>query len=68
MKPQDFDIWLKNQIDEPEFDCFLKEIEKRYAMKIIAAMQQGETDFEKGEAAALNWVLELPENLAKPIA
>ena len=67
MKPSDFRAWLIDQKKIGFLDHFLGIIEKMRDDKMIAAGQAGDTDFIKGEAAALRWVLNLPEQLAEPI-
>lgn len=67
MKPSDFRAWLIDQKKIGFLDHFLNEIEQMKDKKANAAGQAGDTDFIKGEAAALRWVLNLPEQLAEPI-
>lgn len=67
MKPEEFDIWLKAQKELGFFDFFLEQIRDKAEKKASSALQEGDTDFIKGEAAALNWVLQQPEKLAESV-
>ena len=64
MKSSDFRAWLIDQKKIGFLDYFLGGIEKRANDLTTAALQDGDTNFDKGQVAALRWVLKQPEELA----
>ena len=64
MDSKAFREWLIQEKKEEYFNYLWKFIEERLDNIRFAACQKGDTEFEKGQVAALNWVKQLPENLA----
>ena len=64
MKPSDFRAWLIDQKKIGFLDYLLGGIEKKANDLTTAALQDGDTNFDKGQVAALRWVLKQPEELA----
>ena len=57
--------WLQSQYSTPGFEAFWKTITDKYEIKVKNALDKGDTDFEKGEVSALNWVKNRPDELMK---
>lgn len=57
--------WLQSQYSIPGFQAFLKMITDKHKSRTDAAVDRGDTEFEKGEASALKWVKNLPDELMK---
>jgi hypothetical protein len=59
--------WLESQRTTEGFERFWKLIKDQHKSRAGAAVARGDTEFEKGEAMALNWVENLPDDLLKTI-
>ena len=57
--------WLEVERKTEGFQRFWERIAKQHAAKMNAALAQGETEYEKGHAAALKWVLNQPDEIMK---
>ncbi len=55
--------WLAEELRGDGLPLLLEEIRKHRARLVYAGLRPGDTDYQKGQVVALNWVLELPENL-----
>lgn len=55
--------WLVQQLNGTYFPLFLAEIEERSKSVGQLAITKGETEHEKGQAVALQWVLSLPQTI-----
>ena len=58
-----FAEWLEAQKRNPNFQRFMGYITERRDYRIKTALAQGDTDFSKGECKALDYVINLPEEL-----
>ena len=57
--------WLDQQLKQVYLPAFIDKIEKQQAGHEQAALTKGDTEYEKGQADALRWVLELPYIIIK---
>lgn len=64
MDSKAFRQWLIEEQKEEYFNYLWDIIEKKLIAVTQAALSEGDTNFYKGQVAALNWVKQLPENLA----
>jgi len=60
-----FKAWLEAQVSGPGsyFPVLLGYIEQHRNDVAVNALQEGDTEFLKGEVRGLDWVLELPRNI-----
>jgi hypothetical protein len=64
MDPKEFREWLIEQRKLEYFPYLWYQIENKLNAYTNAALQAGDTEFAKGQVAALTYVKQLPENLA----
>lgn len=61
----EFIEWVKLQMQGKHLPHLLDTIRGRRDGLKNAALAKGETDYEKGQYAALDWVCDLPADIAK---
>jgi len=64
MDSKAFREWLIEQKKLEYFPYLWNQIENKLTAHTNAALQSGDTEFAKGQVAALTYVKQLPENLA----
>ena len=60
MHSKDYIAWLEAQLEGEYFQRFMSAIHEQRQNYVAGAIQQGDTEFTKGGAATLKWVLDLP--------
>lgn len=59
--------WLRQNVDRPGFKGFMEIIADQQECHISASLRPGDTNYEKGQAAALTWVVGQPETILTPV-
>lgn len=58
-------IWLEQQLEQPYLPALLNKIGEQQRLHELVALAKGDTEYEKGQADALNWAVGLPNNIIK---
>jgi len=58
-----FKAWLEKQTPNPYWERLFEYMKQHRNDVAMNAMQPGDTELLKGEVRALDWVLELPQNI-----
>lgn len=55
--------WITSQLDADGMSSFLNAVREKRDGYACEAFRAGDTDFMKGQVAALDWLLDLPEEI-----
>lgn len=60
-----FTVWMTEMLKDSNFKYLIQIIEDKRDNAKRAALSKGESEYDKGRYAALNWVVNLPKEVIK---
>lgn len=62
IEDKDVIAWWRENIDHPVVEAMFQEVQDKREGIAVGALSRGDTEYEKGQVAALDWVLALPKD------